>query len=50
MSFKSHIASQLDSVKYINDIAKKYPNNIRIGGHSKGGNLAVYAAVLQMKI
>ena len=45
MSFKSHIASQLDSVKYINDIAKKYQNNIRIGGHSKGGNLAVYAAV-----
>ena len=45
MSFKSHIASQIDSVKYINDIAKKYQNNIRIGGHSKGGNLAVYAAV-----
>lgn len=45
MSFKSHIASQLDSVKYINDIAKKYSSKIRIGGHSKGGNLAVYAAV-----
>lgn len=45
MSFKSHIASQLDSVEYINKIAKKYSQNIRIGGHSKGGNLAVYAAV-----
>lgn len=45
MSFKSHIASQLDSVKYINDMAKIYPNKIRIGGHSKGGNLAVYAAI-----
>ena len=45
MSFKSHIASQLDSVEYINRIAKKYSQNIRIGGHSKGGNLAVYAAV-----
>lgn len=45
MSFKSHIASQLDSVKYINDIAKKYQKQIRIGGHSKGGNLAVYATV-----
>ena len=28
------------------EIADKYPkNNIRIGGHSKGGNLAVYSAV-----
>lgn len=45
MSFKSHIASQIDSVKYINEIAQKYQNKIRIGGHSKGGNLAVYAAV-----
>ena len=45
MSFKSHIASQLDSVKYVNNIAEKYKNKIRIGGHSKGGNLAVYAAV-----
>ena len=45
MSFKSHIASQLDSVKYVNNIAEKYKNKIRIGGHSKGGNLAVYSAV-----
>ena len=45
MSFQNHIAAQLDSVKYINDIAKKYPQKIRIGGHSKGGNLAVYSAV-----
>lgn len=44
MSFKSHIASQLDSAKYINEVAKKYKQKIRIGGHSKGGNLAVYAA------
>ena len=29
----------------INDIAKKYPQKIRIGVHSKGGNLAVYSAV-----
>lgn len=45
MCFKSHIASQLDAVEYINNISKKYGNNIRIGGHSKGGNLAVYAAM-----
>ena len=46
MSFKSHVASQLDSVKYLEEIAKEYPNTkLRVGGHSKGGNLAVYAAV-----
>ncbi len=46
MSFKSHVASQIDSVKYLEEIASQYPNyQIRVGGHSKGGNLAVYAAV-----
>ena len=50
MSFKSHIASQLDSVEYLNQIHKKYPNKkIRIGGHSKGGNLAVYSAMFAEK-
>lgn len=46
MGFKSHVGAQIDSVKYLEEIADKYPkNNIRIGGHSKGGNLAVYSAV-----
>lgn len=44
MTFKSHIPSQIDAVKYLEEIARKYPNNLRVGGHSKGGNLAVYAA------
>ena len=45
MSFKSHIASQLSAKKYLEMIAKEYPDKkIRIGGHSKGGNIAVYAA------
>lgn len=44
MTFKSHIPSQLDAVKYLQEVAEKYPNMIRVGGHSKGGNLAVYAA------
>lgn len=44
MSFKPQVASQLDSVHYLETIAKKYPKKlIRITGHSKGGNLAVYA-------
>lgn len=45
MSFKSHVASQLDAVLYLQIIAQYYNNPIRIGGHSKGGNLAVYASV-----
>lgn len=46
ISFKSHIASQISAKKYLENIAKKYPyKKIRIGGHSKGGNLAVYASV-----
>ena len=46
MIFKSHIASQISAKEYLENIAKKYPNKkIRIGGHSKGGNLAVYASI-----
>ena len=45
MSFKSHVPAQLNSVKYLEDIAKCYPNKLRVGGHSKGGNLAVYASI-----
>lgn len=45
MSFKSHIASQISSKKYLEMIATEYPDKkIRIGGHSKGGNIGVYAA------
>lgn len=44
MSFASHLPSQKDSIMYLNDIASKYEGDIIVGGHSKGGNLAVYAA------
>lgn len=46
MTFKSHIESQLSAKEYLEKVAKKYPNKpIRLGGHSKGGNLALYAAI-----
>ena len=46
MSFKSHLKSQIDAKNYLENIATKYPNKkIRLGGHSKGGNLAVYASI-----
>ena len=44
MSFMTNIPSQLEAVKYLEKIADKYTCNFRLGGHSKGGNLSVYAA------
>ncbi len=46
MSFLSPIPAQTRALRYISDIASAYPDRrLYIGGHSKGGNLAVYAAV-----
>ncbi len=44
MSFSELVPAQIDSVDYLEKIAKQYKRKIRVGGHSKGGNLAVYAA------
>ena len=45
MSFMQNIPSQLEAVKYLNDIGSRYRSKLIIGGHSKGGNLAVYASM-----
>lgn len=45
LSFSSDVPSQHDAVKYLEDIAKHSKKKIRIGGHSKGGNLAVFATI-----
>lgn len=45
MSFSTPVSGQIESVKYLKRILSKYSvSNIYIGGHSKGGNLAVYSA------
>lgn len=44
LSFMSEIPSQLEAVQYVNNISRRY-KNIILGGHSKGGNLALYAAI-----
>ena len=44
MSFSELVPAQTDAVAYLERVAKKYKGKIRVGGHSKGGNLAVYAA------
>ena len=46
MAFLKEIPAQKDGLKYAIKVANKYPNKkIRMGGHSKGGNVAVYVAL-----
>lgn len=45
MGFRKDVPSQKEAVKYLDSIANKYKDNLIVGGHSKGGNLAVYSAV-----
>ena len=44
IAFLEETAGQAQAAKYLNHIGKKYDGPIYLGGHSKGGNLAVYAA------
>lgn len=45
MAYKKTVPAQNDSVEYIETIARLTRLPIRVGGHSKGGNLAVFAAI-----
>lgn len=45
MSFMDNIPAQIEGKKYLDNISSKYSGNIRIGGHSKGGNVAVYSSL-----
>lgn len=45
MSFQETIPSQRLALEYTEEFAAKYVMPLRLGGHSKGGNLAVFAAV-----
>ena len=44
MAFQSVVPAQTDAVDYLNTIYDLYRAQIILGGHSKGGNLALYAA------
>ena len=47
MSFMDYVPCQSEGKNYLEKIAHKYPNKkIRIGGHSKGGNVAIYSAIM----
>lgn len=50
MSFMDNVPCQIEGKEYLERIAKKYPRKkIRIGGHSKGGNVAMYSAIMANK-
>lgn len=44
MTFQQTIPAQRLAVQYVRDVALEYEYPMRLGGHSKGGNLAVFAA------
>lgn len=44
MTFQQTVPAQRLAAQYIREVAAEYSIPLRIGGHSKGGNLAVFAA------
>ncbi|HUW70324.1 MAG TPA: DUF2974 domain-containing protein [bacterium] len=44
MSFMTPVPAQRDAVSYLEQAARHLGGPLRVGGHSKGGNLAVYSS------
>lgn len=44
MSYLNETEGQLSAVRYLNEVGKEIKGPIHVGGHSKGGNFAVYAS------
>lgn len=44
MSFRDEVKAQRDAISYVEKAVGKYQGKLYLGGHSKGGNLAVYSA------
>ena len=47
MMFSDRIPSQEQADKYLRRVTKNFSGNIFVGGHSKGGNLAIYSVLNQ---
>ncbi len=45
MAYINPVPSQEEGVDYLNTVAKKITGILRVGGHSKGGNIAVYSSM-----
>ena len=44
MAYAKPVPAQWEALNYLRSAAAKHPGPIRVAGHSKGGNLAMYAA------
>lgn len=49
MSFQPNVPAQRLALDYLKKIALKYRGKLRVGGHSKGGNLALYSSLFSPK-
>ena len=45
MAFETPVPAQTAAVRYLSQIAARTRGPLRVAGHSKGGNLAIYAAM-----
>ena len=45
MAFTPTVPAQAQASRYLESVLRALPNPLHLGGHSKGGNLAVYAAI-----
>lgn len=45
LSYQAVIPAQIDALSYTIQVMEQFPGKFYLGGHSKGGNLAVYAAM-----
>lgn len=46
MSFMDQVPAQVEGLSYLTKVCVKYPDRrLRLGGHSKGGNVAIYAGM-----
>lgn len=46
LAFMDHVPSQTEAKKYLETVSKEYPTKkMYLGGHSKGGNLAMYSSI-----
>lgn len=44
MCFIDGVPSQIEAARYLNETARKIKMPLRVGGHSKGGNLSIWAS------
>ena len=45
MAFISPVPAQQEGVSYLDAVAERFPHVLMVGGHSKGGNIAVYSSM-----